>query len=71
MVDKPKRLTFLPPRSVLLDVRDGGGVPADDADVLKGKKRFTNVLGKCEDAVFQTTGVGNTLCETAHETITR
>ena len=71
MVNEPERLTFLPPRCVLLEVRDGRGVPADDVDILKGEKRFANVFGKCKNAVFQTIGVGNTPCETTHEAIAR
>ena len=71
MVDEPERLAFLPPSGVPLVVRDGRGVPADDVDVLKGEKGFTNVSGEREYAIFQTIGVRNILCKTTHETITR
>ena len=54
VVDKHKGLAFLPPRSVALGVRKGGGMSTDDADILKNKKRFANIFGKREDAVFQT-----------------
>ena len=71
MVDEPERLTFLPPSGVPLVVRDGRGVPADDVDVLKCEKGFTNVFSEREYAMFQAIGAGNILCNTTHETITR
>jgi len=71
VIDEPKGLTFSPPRGVLLDIHDGGGLPSDDVDILKGEKRFAGVFGKREDAVFQAIGSWNTLCETTHETVTR
>ena len=71
VIDEPKSLTFSPPRGIALDVHDGGSVPSDNIDILKGEKRSASVFRKREDAVFQTIGSWNTLCETTHETVTR
>ena len=69
--DKPKGLTFLLPRGLALSVHDGGGVPADDVNVLKGEKGHANVFCKRENAVFQPIGVWNAPCETTYEAVTR
>jgi len=71
VVDEPKCLAFLPPRGVALDIHNGGSMSADDIDIPKSKKRFADIFGKREDAVFQTVGSWNALCEAAHETVAR
>lgn len=70
LVDKTEGLTFLPPRGVALDVCNYRSLPADDVSVLEGEERLANMLGKCEDAMFQTVGTWNALSEATHEPVT-
>jgi hypothetical protein len=71
VVDESERLAFLLPRDFALNVQNRCGVLTDNVDVLKGKKRFADVFGECEDIVFQIVGVWDALGETAHETVAR